>query len=67
MSSNTKTVEVIYLEKGSYKSRKFFSYPAGEAERVYRATLEKFKKEKTPALVMIRDGAGDGLIKSERV
>lgn len=63
---NTVNVEVIYLAKGAYKNRLFFNYEVGEGWRVFEATLEKFKKEKTPALVMIRDGASDGLIRSER-
>lgn len=65
--ANLLNVEVVYLEKGSYKNRKFFSYPPGEAWQVFQATIEKLKKEKTPALIMVRDGASDGLIKCERI
>lgn len=63
---NTLNVEVVYLEKGSYKNRKFFSYQAGEAWEVFGATLDRFKKEKTTALLMIRDGVTDWLIRSEK-
>jgi hypothetical protein len=59
------TVEVIYLENGKYQSRKWLTYPTEKAKEVFKATVRKFKKEKTSALVGLRD-ATDTLIRCER-
>jgi hypothetical protein len=66
MSLRGLTVEVIYLEKGRYKSRKFVSYPISQAWEVYSDTLEKFEREQTAALVCVRDGLTDSLISCDR-
>lgn len=65
-TEKTLRLEVVYFERGSYKSRKFFTYQSDEAWLIFKATIEKFKKEKTTALIMVRDGVSDGLIKCER-
>ncbi len=47
-------VEVIYLEKGMYKSRKFAYYIKEEAEKIYLRTVNKFK-EVGNAIITLRD------------
>ena len=59
-------VEVIYLLKGLFESRKALYFPKDEAERVYILTVKQFKEEKKEALVCLR-GGGHGLIKSEKI
>jgi len=61
------TVEVIYLERGQYKSRKSFIYNVSQAGDVYSVTVAKLEKEGTAALVCLRDGVTDTLLRSERV
>lgn len=59
-------VEVIYLLKGFFESRKVLYFLKDEAERVYILTVKQFKEEKKEALVVLR-GEHHGLIKSERI
>lgn len=59
-------VEVIYLLRGQYDKRKYIQYPKIEdAEKIYEATIKKFKIEKQAALVCLRTDAG--LVKSEKI
>lgn len=58
-------VEVVYLLRGYYQKRKYIPYNKIEdATKIYDATVLKFKKENTKALVCLRQ-ASHGLIKSE--
>jgi hypothetical protein len=57
-------VEVIYLLKGFFESRKALYFPQDEAEKIFILTVKQFKEEKKEALVVLR-GGGHGLIKSE--
>lgn len=57
-------VEVVYLKKGFYDSRKFAYYMAEEAEKVFTRTVNKFR-DIGNVIINHRDEAGT-LIKSER-
>jgi len=59
-------VEVIYLTNGKYASRKFVHYPVDEALNMFLRTVNKFKQDKTSALVCLRE-ENHQLIKSERI
>ena len=59
-------VEVVYLVRGLFESRKFSHYPKDEAERMYVRTVAKLRAEKRPALVQLRE-ENHQLIKSEKV
>ncbi len=50
-------VEVIYLEKGFYKSRKFAYYLKDEADKVYQRTVNKFR-DVGNVLIIQRDENG---------
>lgn len=50
-------VEVIYLEKGQYKSRKKVDYLEKEATVMFLRTVNKFKEESKNALICLRDEA----------
>jgi hypothetical protein len=67
MSLHRLTVEVIYLEKGQYKSRKSFEYDVSQAWAVWEATVAKLEAERVSALVCIRDGHSEALMRAERV
>ena len=59
-------VEVIYLTNGKYTSRKFVNYPVDDALNMFLRTVNKFKQDKTSALVCLRKENHE-LIKSERI
>jgi hypothetical protein len=59
-------VEVIYLLKGFFESRKALYFPKDEAEKIFTLTVKQFKEEKKEALVVLR-GEHHGLIKSELI
>lgn len=48
-------VEVIYLHNGMPNSKKFVHYPVDEAKVMFSRTVNKFKQEKTSALVCLRE------------
>lgn len=50
-------VEVIYLQKGQYQSRKKVDYLEKEAAVMFLRTVNKFKEEKKNALICLRDEA----------
>ncbi len=57
-------IEVIYLKKGFYESRKFAYYLTEEADKVYQRTVNKFR-DIGNVLIIQRDEQGT-LIKSTR-
>lgn len=57
-------VEVIYLKKGFYDSRKSGHYLVEEANKIYQRTVNKFR-ETGNVLIVQRDEQGT-LIKSTR-
>lgn len=48
-------VDVIYLNNGMPTGRKFVHYPTEEARLMFSRTINKFKEEKTSALVCLRE------------
>lgn len=59
-------VEVIYLTNGMVTGKKFIHYPVEEALKMYMRTINKFRGEKTSALICLRE-ENHNIIKSERV
>jgi hypothetical protein len=57
-------VEVIYLSNGQCAGKKFVYYPVDEARVMFARTINKFKDEKTRALICLRE-ENHQLIKSE--
>lgn len=57
-------IEVIYLKKGFYESRKFAYYLKEEADKIYQRTVNKFR-DVGNVLIIQRDEQG-ALIKSTR-
>ncbi len=57
-------IEVIYLKKGFYESRKFAYYLKEEADKVYQRTVNKFR-DVGNVLIIQRDENGT-LIKNTR-
>lgn len=57
-------VEVIYLKRGMYESRKFAYYLKEEADKIYQRTINKFR-DVGNVLIIQRDEQGT-LIKSTR-
>jgi len=57
-------IEVIYLKKGFYESRKFAYYLKEEADKVYQRTVNKFR-DVGNVLIIQRDEQGT-LIKNTR-
>lgn len=59
-------VEVIYLTNGMPSSKKFVHYPVEEAAVMFSRTINKFKQEKTSALICLRE-ENHKLLKSKRL
>lgn len=63
-------VDVCYLKNGTFVSRKFMRYETiVEADRIYKSTIAKFRKENTSAIVSLRsmNGVNWAMIKNERL
>ena len=58
-------VEVVYMNKNKFLSRKTMWYEPNEAHRIYLKTIDKFTRETKDVIVCIRD-MNHYLIKSFR-
>lgn len=56
-------VEVLYFDKGKFKSRKHAYYPVEESEKIFQRTINKMTEDKIESMVCLRTETHE-LIKS---